>query len=135
MTAAPLTLPRLLDERFRWAKWISDPNKDESLADELTGWSEFDWAVNDQPEVAWQAILSAMEQPRMKPYLGIIAAGPLEDLLALHGTAFIERVEREAVSNPRFAWLLGGIWQSKIAEEVWSRVIAVRDSRGWDGLP
>lgn len=131
---APLPLPELLDEWFRWAEWISTPGKDESLADGLIGWSEFDWAVNDYPELAWQAIVTAMKQPRMQPYLGILAAGPLEDLLSLHGEAFIERVEKKAAAEQQFAWLLGGVWQYNMSEELWSRVVAVRDLRGWDAL-
>lgn len=133
--SGPLLPPQLLDEWVRWAEWISDPNKDESLASDLTGWSEFDWVVNDHPEVAWQAILTALQQPRMKPHLGTLAAGPLEDLLCVHGPAFIERVEAEATANPSFAWLLGGVWQASMAENIWNRVIAVRDRRGWDGIP
>jgi hypothetical protein len=132
---APLPLPQLLDEWFRWADWVSSPNKDESLAGELIAWGEFNWAVNDHPELAWQAILAAIAQPRMKPHLGTLAAGPLEDLLSLHGKAFIERVEAEATASPEFARLLGGVWQSSTSEEIWSRVVAVRDCRGWDGAP
>jgi hypothetical protein len=129
----PLPLPQMLDEWFRWAAWVSDPNRDESKASELIGWNEFDWTVQDYPEVAWQAILEAMNQPRMEPHLGTLAAGPLEDLLSLHGERFIDRVEVEARANPRFAWLLGGMYQYKMPENIWARVQSVWDRRGWDG--
>lgn len=132
---APLPLPQLLDEWHRWAEWVSSPERDESKSGDLIGWSEFDWLVHDYPEVAWQAILQALDQPRMEPYLGTLAAGPLEDLLALHGDQIIERVEETAKANPRFAWLLGGIWRHTISDPVWSRVQAVWDRRGWDGVP
>ena len=33
------------------------------------------------------AIIEAINQPRMERYLGILSAGPLEDLLDLHGPA------------------------------------------------
>jgi hypothetical protein len=132
---APLPLRALLDEWLRWAAWVSDPNRDESKSSELIGWNEFDWAVQDYPELAWQAILEAMNQPRMGPHLSTLAAGPLEDLLSLHGELFIDRVEAEARANPRFAWLLGGMYQYKMSEYVWGRVRSVWDRRGWDGTP
>jgi hypothetical protein len=123
----PLPLPQMLDAWFQWAAWVSDPNRDESKSSELIGWNEFDWTVQDFPEVAWQAILEAMKQPRMEPHLGTLAAGPLEDLLSLHGERFIERVEQEALANPRFACLLGGMYQYKMSESVWARVQAAKD--------
>jgi hypothetical protein len=84
------------------------------------------------PEHGWQAILTALQDPGIQPYL---AAGPLEDLLSHHGAAFIERVEAEAKPSARFAWLLGGVWQHKMSDVVWAHVQSVWDRRGWDGVP
>jgi hypothetical protein len=131
----PLPLPELLDEWHHWAEWVSSEPRDEEQAKNLIGWGEFDWAVSDYPELAWQAILEAMEQPRMAAHLEKLAAGPLEDLLSKHGAAFIERVELRAKSSAKFAWLLGGVWQHTMPESIWFRVQAVWDRRGWDGNP
>ena len=131
----PLPLSDLLNEWHRWAEWMSSELRDEELVHDLIGWSEFDWAVSDFPELAWQAILEAMDQPRMEAHLGKLAAGPLEDLLSKHGHAFIDRVELLARSNSKFAWLLGGVWQHTMPESIWLRVQAVWDRRGWDGNP
>ena len=84
---------------------------------------------------AWQAVLAAVADARAKPYLGTLAAGPLEDLLSYHGNEFIERIEAEARGSPEFAWVLGGVWQSTMAEDIWQRVQGVWDGRGWDGIP
>lgn len=73
---APLLLPQLLDEWYRWADWVSDPERDKSEAKDLVGWNEFDWAVNDFRN-----------------------------------------------------------WQYAMSEAIWSRVQAVWDRRGWDGVP
>lgn len=129
----PLPLPELLNEWHRWAEWVSSEPRNEERAHDLIGWGEFDWAVSDYPELAWKAILEAMEQPRMEARLGKLAAGPLEDLLAKHGPSFIDRVEFLANSNKNFAWLLGGVWQHTMPVAIWSRVQTVWDRRGWDG--
>jgi hypothetical protein len=131
----PLPIPRLLNEWLRWAEWMRDDSRDPSVGDELIGFDEFDWIVREYPEYGWKAILAALKDDRLVPYLGTLAAGPLEDLLGHHGTQFIDRVEAEARADPRFAWLLGGVWQFTMSEEVWSRVQAVWDRGGWDGTP
>jgi hypothetical protein len=126
-----LPIPELLEA---WRLWATAQRHGADTT-ELTGWMEFNWAVEEDPEHAWSAILVALEDPRVEPYLGTLAAGPLEDLLSLHGDRFIERVEETARANVRFAWLLGGVWQHTTTEEIWSRVQAVWDRRGWDGIP
>ncbi|WP_313178083.1 DUF6869 domain-containing protein [Massilia sp.] len=130
----PLPLPELLDAWYLWAKWISSKGRDEAEGEGLTGWFEFNWVVEDEPELAWQAILEAIEQPRMQAYLGLLAAAPLEDLLSLHGPAFIDRVEECARTDPTFAWVLGGVWQYTMPESIWERVQAVRNTDGWDSV-
>ena len=126
-----LPIPELLEA---WRLWAAAQRTGGDTS-ELTGWMEFNWAVEEDPEHAWSAILAALEDPRMEASLGVLAAGPLEDLLSMHGERFIDRVETTARSNPKFAWLLGGVWQHTMAEDVWSRVQAVWDRRGWDGVP
>jgi hypothetical protein len=50
----------------------------------------------------------------------------LEDLLAVYGPQFIERVELEAERNARFNHLLGGVWQNEMPQEIWARVQKAR---------
>jgi hypothetical protein len=82
--------------------------------------------VYDDPEVAWPAILQILEQELTEEQIAVLAAGPLEDLLALHGPEFIDRAESEAARNPRFNHLLGGVWRSRMLQEIWERVEKVR---------
>jgi hypothetical protein len=83
-------------------------------------------AVHDTPEVAWIAILEVLKRGVPDEHLSILAAGPLEDLLVCHGVQFIERVEQEAKCSPSFNHLLGGVWQSRMPEDIWSRVQKAR---------
>lgn len=129
----PVPLPQLLDEWLEWAEWVARPDRDPAQAGNLTGFDEFDWVVRNKPELAWQAIIAALHDPRFGVHLGLLAAGPLEDLLSAHGQSFIDRVETQARSNPEFASMLGGVWRHQMTEEVWGRVQAVWDPRGWDG--
>ncbi len=132
---SPLPIPRLVEEWLRWASWQADPQNRGTTNDDLIGFDEFDWIAKKHPEHAWQGILATLADDRSKPFLPILAAGPLEDLLSYHGPAFIERVEKEASQNPDFAWLLGGVWQFEMTDEIWARVQAAWNRRGWDGIP
>jgi hypothetical protein len=99
---------------------------DETVDDIVAAWFEgeqtmFD-AVHDAPEVAWAAILQILDRELTEEQISILAAGPLGDLLAKHGSKFIERIECEAKKNPHFNYLLGGVRKSEIANDVWERV-------------
>lgn len=82
--------------------------------------------VRDKPEVAWPAILQISQRELTEGQIAVLAAGPLEDLLAIHGPQFIYRVEIEAARNPRLNHLLGGVWKSKMEPEIWQRVQKAR---------
>ena len=132
---SPLPISKLLEDWLSWAQWVSAEDRDESQAGNFIGFDEFDWIVKEHPEHAWNAILAAVKDPRAEPYIAILAAGPIEDLICHHGAQFIDRVEAEARANPAFASALGGVWQSQTPDEIWSRVQRVWDRRGWDGIP
>jgi hypothetical protein len=83
-------------------------------------------ALHDSPEMVWSAILQLLEVELADRQVSLLAAGPLEDLLALYGSEFIERVELEARRNSRFNNLLGGVWQNKMSMEIWERVQKAR---------
>ena len=112
-----------------WAKgWSFDPIEKE----------EYEWAcmepvddAHDNPEKAWAFILLAISSPICEPHLGLLAAGPLEDLLFFHGTEFIDRVEVEAKSSPQFAHVLGGVWRFRMTDDVWTRVQKVWNPSYW----
>ena len=69
---------------------------------------------------------------RKKPsdwVLGMLAAGPVEDLLQQSGSQFIERIETEARRDPTFRSMLNGVWKSG-SPEVWTRLEAARGDAG-----
>jgi hypothetical protein len=70
-----------------------------------------------EPELTWETIkLVLREYPEAEFYAetkteaqqvcGVLAAGPIEDLLSYHGEEFIDRFEDEARRDRRMAWAL-----------------------------
>jgi|ERR1041384_7664703 hypothetical protein len=87
-----------------------------------------DDAASDDPESAWSAILKVIEHPLTDEQTAYLAAGPPEILLSKHGAAFIDRVEHEARVNPKFSFLLGGVWKHGMSDDVWNRVQRARSA-------
>jgi hypothetical protein len=88
---------------------------------------ELDALVSADPDTAWRIILEILkrdEKHRNMRLLGNLAAGPLEDLLVRHGENAIKRVEQESMRDPEFRFLLGGVWQNRMSDAIWSRVQA-----------
>jgi Family of unknown function (DUF6869) len=82
--------------------------------------------LHEEPELAWPVILQILKCELTEDQTALLAAGPLEDLLALHGAGFIDRIEVEAEHNPRFNHLLGGVWQDTMSPGIWDRVQRAR---------
>jgi hypothetical protein len=83
------------------------------------------WAVNRfweaDPEDCWLAILATLSREPPAKVLGVLAAGPLEDLVEYHGSRFIERIEAEARRSSTFRSLLSMVWKSS-TPEIWARI-------------
>ena len=93
---------------------------------------DLDDAVREKPDLAWEAIRLVVSQAAGNQYhdklVEVLAAGPVEDLLRLHGPAVIDRVETEGRRSPAFNNVLGGVWSPSIKPEVWARVERIRNS-------
>ena len=57
-----------------------------------------------------------------------MAAGPVEHLLGFHGEKWIPEIEKLSSANENFAWMMTGVWQHKMSDEVWARVQKIQES-------
>jgi len=87
----------------------------------MFGDSLFD-ACTEEPEIAWQVIIEISRRDLSDEQAGMLAAGPLETLLAWHSVNFIDRVIDEAKRSPRFCQFLGVVHRRDIPEEIWKRI-------------
>jgi hypothetical protein len=87
------------------------------------------------PHKAWRVILLILSIDQSTKTVQSLSAGEIENLLARNGIEMIALVETEARRDPTFAKLLGGVWKNRMTDEVWSRLQAVWDRRGWDCIP
>ena len=119
-----LELNRIVDA------WIAGQDADQGTTTYESNWwassQVMDWSLDGEAELLWRFILVAYKRDISDRVTAVLAAGPLEDLLAKHGPLYIDRVEQLAKDDGRFNSLLGGVWRNTMTDEVWGRVEAVR---------
>ncbi len=79
----------------------------------------------EDPERVWSVLLSLVKLAG-SDQLGAVAAGPLEHLIDDHAPGFIDRIERQAASDPRFRETLGAIWLNSryLPADIVRRIVA-----------
>lgn len=90
-------------------------------------WEELDLLLREEPVVAFRVIeeihnLLVSSEPRDMEAWGLLAAGPLEDLLAENGEVVIASVEALSKTDPEFRILLSGVWQNSMSDKLYARV-------------
>ncbi|MCB2111313.1 MAG: hypothetical protein H6895_12070 [Defluviimonas sp.] len=106
--------------------WLADNREERDEGD-------FPWStlcvfeLREHPEECWAFVRRALSEAETVWQVVMLAAGPLEDLIADHGAAVIDRIEREARHSARFHFALTGVWpQGGEDSPVWSRIEAAR---------
>lgn len=111
--------------------WIAGESAERGTPDHEAN----DWAINEvsawpyegNGDLLWQFILAAYQRDLPDRVIAILAAGPVEDLLTKEGPNFIDRIEELARKDPKFNFLLGGVWHNTMADDVWQRVQSIRN--------
>jgi uncharacterized protein DUF6869 len=97
------------------------------------GASVLDWELpREQPELCLAAILEVLgrvDGSTPNRLLGVLAAGPLEDLLSCNGDAVVDDIDTLARRDPAFRLLLNGVWDSDIKPSILARLAKYRSDR------
>jgi hypothetical protein len=114
------------DERNQLAKAWTALQKTPQHAPEYNAlfWS-FGQAYNlvrEDPGEAWKLILTIWSLDKSASTRQGLCAGPIGELLCYHGEYIIPFIEKQAMADPSFARLLGGLWQNTMSDNIWNRV-------------
>lgn len=85
-----------------------------------------DLTLDGKSEELWSFIKHTYKQKLPNSVVEVLAAGPMEDLLANFGDKYIEEIEALAKTDKEFKELLGGVWQNSMSDELWERVCKIR---------
>ncbi len=77
------------------------------------------------PEAAWRVTLRLIELVRDTELLGVVGAGPLEEIVAESSALFVDRIERLAATDPSFRTALSYVWLPDNASDASKRLIAL----------
>jgi hypothetical protein len=90
---------------------------------ECEGNFNYVYDAHENPDVALAYVMLALSEYDDPHFLGVVAAGPLEDTLREPRPELIQRVVAEALRTPRFRWMLRQIylpvaeWASRLLKE------------------
>lgn len=85
-----------------------------------------DWDSPADEERLWEFILKTHHRDKSDEVVGMLAAGPLENLLSSAGAKYIDRIEQLAKDDEKFNYLLGGVWKLGCPDDVWERLLKAR---------
>jgi hypothetical protein len=158
VTGRALEHPRLADDRgvYRYRRDVSgshdrEPSEQEVVAawlrhhghhedEDFWAWDEVSRA---RPNMKWRHILAILDATDDESAIGLVGAGPLENLLA-NVVAGIEEgddswvtvITTEAVINPRLCRALAAVWPAPFdPPELWARLDAAIGSDVRDRWP
>lgn len=80
---------------------------------------------DDEPEHCLNVICTILNQTDDDLVLANLAAGPLEDLLAKHGTMVVNQIKHEAKNSMKFRKILGAVWRNEISGPIWDEIKAI----------
>ena len=90
------------------------------------------WAIEkfadmemDHPDLNWAAMLQVISLSTVESVIHSLAAGPLEELVELHGVEYIDRIEKAAQTNLTFRLLLRELIETT-DKNIWSRILRAR---------
>ena len=113
-------------------KWPADMN--EMVMYWITTWTEADqdergWSLmliddlrEEDPDLCVDFIIEVLKRDPPQLVADQLAASVLEDLLIESGPVVIDRVEAEALHDPKFRHLLGGMYVTRMEDEIRRRI-------------
>jgi hypothetical protein len=121
-----LSAVRLAKLYVAYLCWTEDA--DATAADPLFWTSELlDILIQREPGLALEIVLACVDEASSPADVAVVAAGPLEDLIARQGAAVIDLIEEAAARSARVRYALSGVWpQGRADSPVWARILAAR---------
>lgn len=66
--------------------------------------------MTTQPDRLWNFILVTLGLPEAAPHIGMVGAGPLEDLISTSGARMLDAIRHERLQNERLQDALAEVW-------------------------
>src|SRR5262245_44696187 len=100
--------------------WATQPKPDWTATDDrLRAW------MQDSPDRALATICAIAQITGDPERLGLLAAGPLEELLCVQGERMLEAIRALANEHDSFRDLVAGVWQHTMPKVLYQKIRAI----------
>jgi hypothetical protein len=134
MARDPIWLRKLAEAYFDSSKHQDLPldNDDPLVAGYKREQSVLSQVLNleDEPDEGWRFIQIASELPLSKDQLELLGAGLLGDLMAAHGSDFLDRVEVAAKESAAMQTVVDAVWTMSMDPYVARAFKTIQSHRG-----
>jgi hypothetical protein len=93
-------------------------------------WETLEVMISNMNPASWDVIVSIVNNTIDEYIIANVAAGPLETFIANSGNKNLDKIEREALENPKFAHALQGVWQNLTPDDVWQKIVEIIKKTG-----
>lgn len=125
-----------LEDYHRFTQEVAAKRPEPESFERLGNYAKVMEAHWDDPDRGLAYVALAMGKYDDRDFLGVMAAGLLEDLLGDPTSEMLERIVEEARKTARFRWMLSGVYLHSIAERARTPIAeAVGDYRLEQPLP
>jgi uncharacterized protein DUF6869 len=99
--------------------------------EDMSSWERVNELIQNNPDEGWAITCLLVNKATSDEALANVAAGPLENLLHVHGLAVIDRVEDESRKNARMRLALSGVWGISPGHPIFKRWYALMQKYGF----
>ncbi|MFZ2995507.1 DUF6869 domain-containing protein [Sphingobium sp.] len=114
-----LELEQLAHLYFEWCFAEEPQQYYDTHSVHLDAWMDLG---SSDPDRALATVMMAAAQYSEPSFLGMVAAGILEDLLRDPSLDVLDRVVNEARKTARLRWMLAGVYSHAMASGAWERI-------------
>lgn len=101
-------------------EWGTEPRPGWAHADDIL----VEW-LHDAPDKALAFMCTVLQSTQDTATVSFLAAGPLEDLLCIHGEAILDTVRTLAHEHDEFRVLVSGVWRNSMSKVLYQKVRAI----------
>lgn len=116
--------PSMMNED-RWSELVNEWIEAQDREEQGYHWAiqlVLEWHFQKYHEESWEFIQRVHKKNPSERVQEMLAASTIEDLLSDFGELYIDRVIEQSRNDPKFHYMIKGVWKNAMTDEVWNKL-------------